>query len=328
MTRLGLVGAGYMGQNHARVLSKLEGVEFVAVFDTQSRDMSVPSSVTVAPRISEFAQLGVEAAIVATPTSTHESVSLELAGLGISALVEKPVADSVSAAENMSRAFKNKNLIGAVGHIERFNPAVRELKRRLASGEIGEVYQIATRRQGSFPHRIADVGVTKDLATHDIDIVSWISKSRYHRIHSELAFKSGREHEDMLIAIGRLEDGVMVSHIVNWLSPMKERMVMVTGDLGTYVADMLTGDLTLHENGAEDITWESFATFRGVTEGNVTRFAFPKKEPLVAELEGFRDTVRGVGGDYVSFDEGTDVLRVATAILDSAQSGLPAVIEG
>ena len=328
MTRFALVGAGVMGQNHARVLSSLEGVEFVAVFDLKGFEMSVPNSVTVTSRISEFAQLGVEAAIVATPTGTHESVSLELAGLGINTLVEKPVADSVSSAENMSRTFKKKNLIGAVGHIERFNPAVIELRRRLALGEIGEIYQIATRRQGSFPHRIADVGVTKDLATHDIDVVSWISKSRYRRIHSEVAFKSGREHEDMLIAIGRLENGVMVSHIVNWLSPMKERMIMVTGDLGTFVGDMLTGDLTLHENGAEDISWESFATFRGVTEGNVTRFAFPKKEPLVAELEGFRDAVGGTGGDYVSFEQGRDVLLVASAILDSAKSGFPVTIEG
>lgn len=327
MTRFALVGAGVMGQNHARVLSKLEGVEFVAVFDVKGLGISVPNSVKVVSRISEFAELGVEAAIIATPTSTHESVSLELAALGISCLVEKPVADSVSSAENMSRAFRNVNLIGAVGHIERFNPAVRELKRRLALGEIGEVYQIATRRQGSFPRRIADVGVTKDLATHDIDVVSWISKSRYRRIHSELAFKSGRDHEDMLLAIGRLDNGVMVSHIVNWLSPMKERVIMVTGDLGTFVADMLTGDLTLHENGAEVITWESFATFRGVTEGNVTRFAFTKKEPLVAELEGFRDAVGGSGGDYVSFEEGRDVLRIASAILDSAESGFPTIIE-
>ena len=106
MTRFALVGAGVMGQNHARVLSSLEGVEFVAVFDLKGFEMSVPNSVTVTSRISEFAQLGVEAAIVATPTGTHESVSLELAGLGINTLVEKPVADSVSSAENMSRTFQ------------------------------------------------------------------------------------------------------------------------------------------------------------------------------------------------------------------------------
>jgi UDP-N-acetylglucosamine 3-dehydrogenase len=327
MTRFALIGAGVMGLNHARVLSKLSGADFVAVFDSSSFDIGLPDFVTIVPHISELASLGVEAAVVATPTSTHESVSLELASLGISVLVEKPVAESVSSAENMMRVFDQKNLVGAVGHIERFNPAVRELRRRLALGDIGEVFQIATRRQGSFPRRIADVGVAKDLASHDIDVVSWITGSRYARIHSELSFKSGRMHEDMLIAIGRLANGVMVSHIVNWLSPMKERVIMVTGDLGTFVADMVTGDLTLHNNGAEEISWESFAAFRGVTEGDVTKFAFPKKEPLVAELEGFRDAVAGTGGDYVSFGEGRDVLQVASAILDSAASGLPVMFD-
>ena len=128
-------------------------------------------------------------------------------------------------------------LVRAVGHKERFNPAVRELRHRLALGEIGEVYQIATGRQGSFPHRIGDVGVAKDLATHDVDVTSWVLGSDYQHIYRRLARKSERSREEMILATGRLESGVLVNHVVNWLSPMKERVVTVTGDSGTFIAD-------------------------------------------------------------------------------------------
>jgi UDP-N-acetylglucosamine 3-dehydrogenase len=319
--RFALIGAGVMGRNHARVLSNLSGVEFVAVVDPQGVQLKLASSVVVATNIRNLSALEVDAAIVATPTITHEEISLELADLGMSVLVEKPVAETPASAEKMASEFLRKDLVGAVGHIERFNPAIRELKRRLAGKEIGEVYQIATRRQGSFPHRIGDVGVAKDLATHDIDLTSWVSGSEYEHVYGEVAHKSGRLHEDMIIATGKLRNDILVNHVVNWLSPMKERMVIVTGDKGTFVANTLTGDLTLHENGVEEIEWESFASFRGVTEGNVTRFAFSKKEPLIAELEGFRDAVANDGDDFVSFAEGLQVLRVAEGIVESARSG-------
>jgi predicted dehydrogenase len=191
----------------------------------------------------------------------------------------------------------------------------------LLEGQIGDVFQIATRRQGSFPARIGDVGVTKDLATHDIDLTMWISNSDYSHVFAQSGHRSGREHEDMISVTGRLANGIIVNHVVNWLSPMKERVVVVTGDKGTFVADTLTGDLTLHENGAFNVDWESFATFRGVTEGNVTRFAYPKREPLRSELEGFRDAIVGKGDDYVSLADGVRVVEIADAVLLSSATG-------
>jgi predicted dehydrogenase len=223
----------------------------------------------------------------------------------------------------MAQRAEEKNLVGAVGHIERFNPAIQELKKRLSAGDIGEVYQIATRRQGSFPARIGDVGVAKDLATHDIDLTAWVADSSYEFVFAQAAHKSGRKHEDMISVTGRLRSGVVVNHLVNWLSPMKERVVIVTGDKGSFVADTLTGDLTLHENGAFAVEWDSFATFRGVTEGNVTRFAYPKKEPLKAELEAFRDAVSGDFVNVVTFSEGVEVVRVAEAVLESSATDAP-----
>lgn len=323
MLRALLVGAGMMGQNHARVLSGLDGVRLVAIVDAPGYRPQATGDFELLDSLDEFDPTTVDFAVVATPTSTHEEIVMRLMSFGIHVLVEKPIAHSAQAGRRMAKLAAQKRLVGAVGHIERYNPAIQELKKRLGEGTIGEVYQIATRRQGSFPARVADVGVSKDLATHDFDITGWVSKSPYELIFSQALHKSGREHEDLLSVTGRLRNGVIVNHLVNWMSPMKERVVIVTGDKGTFVADTVTGDLTLHENGAFSVEWDSFATFRGVTEGNITRFAYPKKEPLKAELEAFRDAVLGHEAAIVTFQEGVDVLRVAEAAVRSAGSGIP-----
>lgn len=323
LLRAALLGAGMMGRNHARVLPTLDGLEMVAVIDENGDQHGVRGDAALLSSLDQLNVGDVDVAVVATPTITHESTVLRLLDLGIHVLVEKPIADTAEAGRRMAQRAQDKKLVGAVGHIERFNPAIQELKKRLRAGEIGDVYQIASRRQGSFPHRIGDVGVVKDLATHDIDLTAWIADSLYEFVFAQAAHKSGRHHEDMISVTGRLSNGVIVNHLVNWLSPMKERVVIVTGDKGSFVADTLTGDLTLHENGAFAVEWESFASFRGVTEGNVTRFAYPKKEPLRAELEAFRDAASGLDSPVVTFSEGVEVVRVAEAVLESSQTQSP-----
>ena len=121
-------------------------------------------------------------------------------------------------------------MVGAVGHIERYNPALQSLRERMANGDLGDIYQIATRRQGPFPARIADVGVVKDLATHDIDLTAWLAQSEYVSVAAQVALRSGRPHEDMVAATGKLANGTITNHLVNWLSPMKERVTVVTGE--------------------------------------------------------------------------------------------------
>ena len=125
----------------------------------------------------------------------------------------------------------------------------------------------------------------------------------------------------MVIASGRLENGVIVNHVVNWLSPMKERVAIVTGELGTFVADTSTGDLTFYANGTFPLEWESVTAFRGVSEGDVTRYAFPKREPLRVELEAFRDAVLGLPSDVVTMEQGLKTLAVVEGVTESARTG-------
>jgi len=206
-----------------------------------------------------------------------------------------------------------------VGHIERCNPALVALRARLDQGELGDIYQVATRRQGPFPNRIADVGVVKDLATHDIDLTAWVLQDKYETVSAHTAHKSGREHEDLISVTARTTNGTVVSHLVNWLSPLKERLTVVTGEKGTFVADTLNADLTFHENGLVATEWDRVASFRGVTEGNSTRFAIPKPEPLKVQHEAFRDAVRGTRQDVVTMREGLRTVAVADACIQSAR---------
>ncbi|MBE7699557.1 Gfo/Idh/MocA family oxidoreductase [Oerskovia sp. Sa1BUA8] len=320
--RAGLIGIGAMGRHHARVLRELPGVDLVAIADPGGDPYGVAGDLELLRTVDELIAARIDIAVVAVPTRLHEEVGLALAAAGVHTMVEKPIAENGEAGARVAQAFKDAGLVGCVGHIERFNPALQEMRRRMEAGELGEVYQIATRRQGPFPARIADVGVVKDLGTHDIDLTAWVAQSPYQSITAKTAHRSGRPHEDMVLATGQLQNGVIVNHIVNWLSPMKERLTMVTGERGAYVADTASADLTFYANGVIPTEWESITAFRGVSEGDIVRYAIAKREPLRVEHEAFRDAVLGVSDDVVTMEEGLRTLRVAEAVLDSAARGV------
>lgn len=320
--RAGLLGVGMMGRNHARVLREVDGIDLVAIADPGGDPHGVAGKLDVLPDVDALIAAGIDIAVVAVPTAFHEDAALKLADAGIHTLVEKPIAHSVEAGRRMTDAFAAKGLVGAVGHVERFNPALQEMRRRLEAGELGDVYQIATRRQSTFPARIADVGVGKDLASHDIDLTSWVAQSEYTAVFAQTAFKSGREFEDMITVTGRLANGVIVNHLVNWLSPMKERITVVTGDRGTFIADTATGDLTFYANGTIPLEWESMLAFRGVSEGDITRYSFAKREPLRVEHENFRDAVLGEPNHVVTMEQGLRTLEVVEGALESARDGV------
>jgi predicted dehydrogenase len=313
--RAGLVGLGVMGRNHARVLGTLDGVEFVGVADPAP---NLPGRVEGGPVVGDLEELiamGIDYAVVAAPTVFHLEIGTRLAEAGIHALIEKPVASTAEDSRTLRDLFAAKGLIGGVGHIERYNPALQAARQRIEDGMLGEIYQIVTRRQGPFPGRIADVGVVKDLASHDIDLTAWVAQQKYVSVNARVAHRSGRPHEDMVLAVGTLSGGTITSHTVNWLTPFKERITIITGENGALVADTLNANLTYFENGRIQVAWDP-GEFRGVSEGDSTRFALDRKEPLLAEHEAFRDSVlAGRTQGIVTFAEGTDVVEIAERLV-------------
>jgi UDP-N-acetylglucosamine 3-dehydrogenase len=319
--RAGLVGLGMMGRNHARVLRSLDGVELVGVSDFMGDPTGAAAGVPVYRSVEELIGQGLDMCVVATPTVTHEAIGTQLADAGVAALIEKPVAQDAAAAERLVAAFEAAGVVGCVGHIERYNPALQQMRARLEAGALGDVYQVVTRRQGPFPARISDVGVIFDLATHDIDLTAWVTQQPYRLVSAQTAHRSGRHAEDLVSVVGQLGDGTVVNHLVNWLSPLKERVTVVTGERGCFVADTLTADLTYYENATQTTQWDAMARFRGVAEGNMTRFAIPKPEPLVTELGAFAAAVRGEDTNVVTLRQGLATVQVAEAVRRAATTG-------
>lgn len=316
--RFGLVGLGQMGRHHARILSESTDVEFIGAVDPMGDRHRAMRQGAVFEDVEGLLEQGIDAAVLAVPTIHHRDLALKLAAAGVHTLIEKPLAESVPVAEEIRDAFAASGAVGVVGHVERFNSGLQEMKRRLIADELGRVFAIATERVGPFPHRISDVGVVKDLATHDIDIVTWIGGAPFASVTGELAHKMGRPHEDLVMAVGRLENGVVASLNVNWLTPIKRRSVSVLGEKGAFVADLLTGDLRFHANGEVLGTWNQMAILRGVSEGDTIQYAFPKREPLVVEHEAFRDAVKnGQAEGMVSLDEGVAILEIAERVIGS-----------
>lgn len=327
--RAGLLGLGMMGRNHARVLASLDGVDLVGIADPAGGlPGAAPQGVRVVDDLQELLALGIDYAMVATPTRYHLETALALVDAGVHALIEKPLTTDLASARQIAEAFAGANLIGAVGHIERYNPALQQARTRIANGDLGEIYQITTRRQGPFPGRIADVGVILDLATHDIDLTAWVAQQPFVSVAARTAHRSGRPHEDLVAITGQLADGTVTNHLVNWLSPMKERVTVITGEKGAFAADTLTADLTFFENGVVPTQWNEVAQFRGVTEGNTTRFAYAKPEPLRVEHEQFRDALLGRdGADIVTLQQAAATVAVANAAAESARSGQVILVE-
>jgi predicted dehydrogenase len=304
-----------MGRHHARVLARLDGISFVGGADPAGDSHRALGGFPLFASLDDLIAAGPEAVVLVTPAAEHEKCAIRLAEAGIPTLIEKPLAGDLDAAIAIRDAFAERGVIGAVGHIERFNPALQDMKRRLDSRCLGKIFSISTKRAGPFPLRVYETGVVRDLATHDIDIVHWLI-GRFATLDAQIGRQIGTEREDLVETIGRLEDDTIVSMSVNWLTPSKQRTVTVLGEKGALVADLLTSDLTYYSNAAVPIEWDEMARLKGVSEGDMTRYAFPKPEPLQLELEGFRDAVLDrPGAQIVSLEEGIEVMEIAEAML-------------
>jgi UDP-N-acetylglucosamine 3-dehydrogenase len=319
-----VLGLGMIGRHHARLLQASPRVDFAGAVDPGGDRFAVVQDPSlVVGTVAELLAAGpVDFAIVAVPTEEHLPAARELAAAGVSVLVEKPLAATAAEARELIAAVEAAGVRAAVGHVERCNPALLELRRRVGEGQLGEVFMIATERVGPFPARIRDVGVVKDLATHDLDLVRWLGGAPIERVAAQTQHRMGREHEDLVLVTGRLESEVAFNVNVDWLSPTKVRRTRILGERGMLVADTLTSDLTFYANGEVASEWTAAQATRGVSEGDMTRYALSRREPLLVELEAFCDYVAGDDdAAVVTLEEGLGTVVAAEAVLASAASG-------
>lgn len=324
--RIGLVGLGVMGRNHLRVLSSRGGVRLAAVADPAADALAHAVDATGAQGFAEpralIEEADLDAVVIAAPTTVHFPLALAAIERGIATLIEKPLAATVEEGLAIVRAAGGRGVPVAVGHVERFNPAVLELGRLLDGGWLSTVYAIASRRAGPFPARIRDVGVTIDLATHDVDILSWIAGERPERVYAETAQRVHNDHEDLLFALLHFPSGATGMLDVNWLTPAKRRQLVVVGEEGMFELDYLTQRLTFTR--ATDTTNPRLiGGYAPTFEGDVVELPVANAEPLAAEIDDFLRVVRGGGRPAVDAADGLWALAIAGALLESAAGGRP-----
>ena len=328
-----VLGLGMMGRHHARILQSHPAMRLAGTVDPGGdRHRAVHDAAHVHTTVAELLAApggAPDFAVVAVPTEEHLPAVRELAAAGVHVLVEKPLAATTDEARELIDIVRAAGVHAAVGHVERCNPALRELRRRVLDGQLGEVFLVATERVGPFPDRVRDVGVVKDLATHDLDLVRWLGGSPVERVAAQTQHRMGRDHEDLVLVTGRLEAGVAFNSVVDWLSPTKVRRTRILGERGMLVADTLTADLTFYENAQVPTQgWAAMQAMRGVAEGDMTRYALQRREPLQVELEGFCALIQGEDDPaVVTLEEGLETVAVAEAVLRSAAAGETVVLE-
>ena len=333
--RAAVIGLGMMGRNHVRVYSELPGVELIAVADPEPQALRRATrsrsarGYTDPMRLFEEEQLDLVS--IVTPTSMHHPLALAALERGVNVLVEKPIASDRAEAEEMIAAAEDAGRILTVGHIERFNPAIRELRTRLAAGDLGRVFEIKASRLGPFPVRIRDVGVVVDLATHDLDVMRYLLNTEPIRLYAETERRIHTEYEDLLCGLIKFRNGAVGLLDINWLTPTKKRELSVTGERGMFVADYISQDLFFYRNREAARTWENRGPddtgppVTSVAEGEMSRPYVPKQEPLAVELGEFAAAVRTGGPSPVDPRDAMVALLLARKLVEAAQGGIALV---
>lgn len=318
MLRVAVIGVGSMGQNHARIYFHSDDAELVAVADRHREQLE-----KVAKRYNARAYLDyremleqeeIDAVSIAVPTSLHREVTLSALQKGKHTLLEKPIASTEQEAQEIIDGAQKQAVKLMIGHIERFNPAVIELKERLQRGELGEIYKIDVQRIGPFPPRITDVGVITDLSVHDLDVIDYLMNARPIRLYAERQQKLHPHHEDSVTALVRYDNETLAVLNVNYLSPTKTRQIKVFGKKGMFMVNYLDQELYFYENiGFLSDSWNS------VVEGEMKKMNISKKEPLQVEIEAFLQCLQYQAESPVSGEQGLRVLRLANLLLKSSQ---------
>ena len=325
-TRVAVIGAGSMGRNHVRVYKELPYVNLVGVADTDKAVTSKLGQLYSVNTYQDYHEMlereKPEAVSVAVPTFMHGPLVVELLEAGVHVLVEKPIAATIEEGEMIIQASERTGKKLMVGHIERFNPAVIELKRRLDAGQIGKVFQIYARRLGPYPTRIQDVGVILDLTPHDLDIMRYLTGQEIVRVYCEASSELNSKNEDLMTGLLRFDKQTVGVLEINWLTPTKIRELYVTGECGMFMVNYITQDLYFYENAqAHPDAWQTMSLLRGVSEGAMTRFAVKKMEPLRVELETFLRWVRTDEAPGITGQDALTVLKLALGLLESVQKG-------
>jgi UDP-N-acetylglucosamine 3-dehydrogenase len=301
--RLGVIGVGVMGCNHARVLAELPNIKLAGVVDPDAKQADFVGRTLGCPTYAELAPLfdaGVDAVTIAAPTHLHREIALACIARGVHVMVEKPIAHSVEEGRDIIAAARQAGVALMIGYVERFNPAVQAIKDALRDEDI---LSIGITRVGPFPPRMSNVGVVIDLAVHDIDLISWFTGSEIVDVQPQMSSVKA-EREDIALLQFRTASGVLAHINTNWLTPFKARTVHVATRRKYISGDLLTRQVT-----------ECFG-FQPDGSYSMRHLSVGHSEPLRSELTAFVNAVRTGSRPAVTGEEGIASLEIAIRCLN------------
>jgi UDP-N-acetylglucosamine 3-dehydrogenase len=306
--KMAVVGCGFWGKNHARIYSELENVDLIAVADLNEEAACSLGERHGAEYHGDPTDLikrdDVDAISICTPTVTHAKIALEAIEAGKHVLVEKPMTSTVAEAESLIAASEKAGVKLTVGFVERFNPGVIEALRLVREGKIGDVILARAHRVSRYPLRISDVGVVKDLAIHDADIVRQLFGEEPETVYAT-AGNLVHSFEDYANIVLRFLGNRSAFIETNWLTPHKIRRLILTGSEGLITVEFITQEITVEDD-----------------EGSYRPFLEPQ-EPLTLELGSFVEAILEDKPPAVSGEDGLMALRICEAALVSARTGMP-----
>ena len=306
---VGVIGVGAMGYNHARVYYRLENANLIAVSDVSERTLNKVCKKYDAKGYNDYEELlanpEIEAVSICVPTTHHHDVVMSAIEHGKHVLVEKPIAFTLKEAEEMIAAAKEKGVILATGHVERFNPAVQKAKELIENDVIGDVVSASAKRVGPFPPRIKDVGVAIDLAIHDLDVMNYLFDEDIEQVYATMGSILDKcEYEDHAEIMVNFDDDITGILEVNWLTPYKRREIEITGTDGIISVDYIEQTIDVFGKFAQDIEMQH-------------------EEPLKEDLSSFVETVSTGGEPVISGEDGLDALKMVLAANKSSKEHIP-----
>ncbi|MCC6017705.1 MAG: Gfo/Idh/MocA family oxidoreductase [archaeon YNP-LCB-003-016] len=308
-----VIGCGAWGRNHLRVLSELKGAKLVAASDINQEVLRMVKEKYEIQVYTDYHEMlkdkEIEAVTICTPSSTHAKIALDVIEAGKNLLVEKPMTITVEEAKTIIERANERKVKLMVGHIERYNPAVQRVKKMIDEGRIGEIVLISSKRVSRWPERVGDVGVVRDLAIHDLDLMRYITGAEPTEIYAVTGSLKHKyeDHANIILKFNSNPTGIIEA---NWITPKKIRELTVTGSEGRIVADYITQEIRIENS-------------NGVYIPN-TQY----EEPLKRELENFINVVLGIEEPIATGMDGLIAVYLCELTLKSSKTGQPIKVEG
>ena len=306
MKKLGVavIGTGQWGKNHARVYKELSSTELVAVCDVNVERAKAMAAQYGVKAYSDSTQMLKDKQIEAVNVCTWSTILAKEAKKALNAgkhvLVEKPMATTPQQAQKLVQTAQENGLHLTVGFLMRFIPGLQLIRQSMEDKKIGDLVCVTAKRVSQWPERIGDVGVIKDTAIHDIDVMRFISKQDPVSVYAKMGSMRIKKFEDYAQIMLTYRNGESAFIESNWLTPYKTRMLTATGSEGIMRLDYITQDLWIEQK----------------TETVQPRLPF--QEPLKVELQHFVDCIVNNKKPIVTGEDGVKALEIATAAIQSS----------